>query len=90
MADSSNPLCSTLQSSGPRTFQRINRNMRVCAGFAIARYSRNPMYVGVLTGVAVALCFYSFVIFYEEPILSKRFGSDYDQYCTEVARWLFR
>ena len=71
------------------------------------RYSRNPMYVGVLTvifgwaalyknpwlllyGVAVALCFYSFVVFFEEPILSERFGSDYEQYRAEVARWLFR
>src|SRR5262249_50853379 len=58
------------------------------------RYSRNPMYVGVLTvifgwavlyrspavalyGLAISLCFYSFVVFFEEPILSKRFGTDY-------------
>ena len=48
------------------------------------RYSRNPMYVGVLTvifgwavlyksvavavyGLAVTLCFHSFVVFFEEP-----------------------
>jgi protein-S-isoprenylcysteine O-methyltransferase Ste14 len=37
-------------------------------------------------GLAVALCFYSFVVFFEEPILSKRFGTDYEQYCTEVPR----
>jgi protein-S-isoprenylcysteine O-methyltransferase Ste14 len=71
------------------------------------RYSRNPMYVGVLTmiyswailyqsiavavyGIVVACCFYSFVVFFEEPILSKRFGSDYEQYCAEVPRWLAR
>ena len=70
------------------------------------RYSRNPMYVGVLTvifgwavlyqnpavvvyGLAVALCFYSFVVFFEEPILGKRFGSEYQQYRTVVPRWLF-
>jgi protein-S-isoprenylcysteine O-methyltransferase Ste14 len=70
------------------------------------RYSRNPMYVGVLTvifgwaifyqsaavtvyGLAIALCFYSFVVFFEEPILSKRFGADYEQYCAEVPRWLW-
>ena len=69
------------------------------------RYSRNPMYVGVLTvilgwavryqslavamyGLVVALCFYSFVVFFEEPILRKRFGSEYEQYCAEVPRWL--
>jgi protein-S-isoprenylcysteine O-methyltransferase Ste14 len=69
------------------------------------RYSRNPMYVGVLTvilgwavlyqspgvalyGVVVALCFYTLVVFFEEPILRKRFGSEYEQYCAKVARWL--
>lgn len=69
------------------------------------RYSRNPMYVGVLTvifgwavlyqnpgvalyGVVVALCFYSFVVFFEEPILRKRFGSEYEAYCAKVPRWL--
>jgi protein-S-isoprenylcysteine O-methyltransferase Ste14 len=70
------------------------------------RYSRNPMYVGVLTvicgwailyqsvavavyGIVVAGCFYSFVVFVEEPILKKRFGAEYEQYCAEVPRWLF-
>jgi protein-S-isoprenylcysteine O-methyltransferase Ste14 len=68
------------------------------------RYSRNPIYVGVLTvicgwavlyrnpavaayGVFVALCFHSFVVFFEEPILRRRFGTEYDQYCAEVPRW---
>src|SRR5882757_1282649 len=71
------------------------------------RYSRNPMYVGVLTviygwailyqsiavavyGIVVACCFYSFVVFFEEPILKRRFDIEYEQYCAEVARWLFR
>jgi protein-S-isoprenylcysteine O-methyltransferase Ste14 len=71
------------------------------------RYTRNPMYVGVLTvifgwavlyrstaillyGLVVALCFYSFVVFGEEPRLRKRFGSDYERYCAEVPRWLLR
>jgi protein-S-isoprenylcysteine O-methyltransferase Ste14 len=40
-------------------------------------------------GLAITLCFYSSVIvIFEEPILRKRFGSDYEQYCTEVPRWL--
>ncbi len=39
-------------------------------------------------GPVVALCFYSFVVFFEEPILRKRFGSEYEQYCAEVPRWL--
>jgi protein-S-isoprenylcysteine O-methyltransferase Ste14 len=41
-------------------------------------------------GIVVACCFYSFVVFFEEPILKKRFGAEYEQYCVEVARWLFR
>jgi protein-S-isoprenylcysteine O-methyltransferase Ste14 len=70
------------------------------------RYSRNPMYVGVLTviygwailyqsvavpvyGIVVACCFYSFVVFSEEPILKQRCGAEYEQYCAEVPRWLF-
>jgi protein-S-isoprenylcysteine O-methyltransferase Ste14 len=70
------------------------------------RYSRNPMYVGVLTvicgwailyqsiavavyGCVVAGCFYSFVVFFEEPILKQRFGAEYEQYCAQVPRWLF-
>jgi Glutathione S-transferase, N-terminal domain len=36
----------------------------------------------------LACCFYSFVVFFEEPILRKRFGSEYEQYCAEVPRWL--
>jgi protein-S-isoprenylcysteine O-methyltransferase Ste14 len=71
------------------------------------RYSRNPMYVGVLAviygwailyqsiavavyGIVVACCFYSFVVFFEELILKRRFGIEYEQYCAEVPRWLFR
>jgi protein-S-isoprenylcysteine O-methyltransferase Ste14 len=71
------------------------------------RYTRNPMYVGVLAvifgwallyrsaaitlyGSVVALCFYSFIVFGEEPRLRKRFGNDYEQYCAEVPRWLLR
>jgi protein-S-isoprenylcysteine O-methyltransferase Ste14 len=41
-------------------------------------------------GIVVACCFYSFVVFFEEPILKRRFGIEYEQYCAEVARWLFR
>jgi protein-S-isoprenylcysteine O-methyltransferase Ste14 len=69
------------------------------------RYSRNPMYVGVLTvilgwavlhrspaillyALAVGVCVYSFVVFGEEPRLRKRFGTEYEQYCAEVPRWL--
>ena len=44
---------------------------------------------GAEYGIIVAGCFYSFVVFFEEPILKKRFGIEYEQYCAEVPRWLF-
>ena len=28
-----------------------------------------------------------FVVFYEEPTLRKKFGTDYDEYCRNVSRW---
>src|SRR5690554_2133639 len=69
------------------------------------RYSRNPMYVGVLTvifgcaalylssaiaiyGLAVATAFHLVVVFYEERTLAAQFGRQYDEYRSQVARWL--
>ena len=69
------------------------------------KYSRNPMYVGVmliLWGEAIffrsaSLWIYSciifgafnaFIIFYEEPRLSKDFGVQYGDYQRRVRRWL--
>ena len=71
------------------------------------RYSRNPMYVGVLTVIlgwtvlfgsgwlvlyaaVVATVFHLFVLLYEEPHLRKLFGGQYEEYCTQVGRWLLR
>ena len=70
-------------------------------------YTRNPMYVGVLTaalgwaalfkapgillyGLCLGLCFHLFVVFYEEPHLHHLFGDPYDEYRTQVGRWLPR
>jgi protein-S-isoprenylcysteine O-methyltransferase Ste14 len=69
------------------------------------RYSRNPMYVGVLTvllgwavlfqatrlflyAICVGVCFHLFVVLYEERQLARQFGSEYQDYCTYVGRWL--
>jgi protein-S-isoprenylcysteine O-methyltransferase Ste14 len=66
------------------------------------RYSRNPMYVGVmliLIGESVffnspSLWAYSLVIFIlfillvEEPRLRKDFSTAYREYCKQVRRWL--
>ncbi len=71
------------------------------------RYTRNPMYLGVLTvlggwallfgsaylavyGLGVAACVHGFVRLYEEPHLRRVFGPSYEQYCSEVGRWLPR
>lgn len=34
------------------------------------------------------LCFHIFILFYEEPALSRKFGDAYGEYCKEVPRWL--
>ena len=69
------------------------------------RYTRNPMYLGVLTvilawvvlsqelglliyGACVATCFQLFVVYYEEPPLSRAFGESYREYRARVGRWL--
>ena len=62
------------------------------------RYSRNPMYVGVLLtifgqglighGLIVWLCFHLAVVLLEEPRLRKQNGEPYDEYCRKVPRWL--
>ena len=39
-------------------------------------------------GACVATGFHLIVLLYEEPHLRSVFGSSYEQYCTEVNRWL--
>ena len=36
---------------------------------------------------AIALGVHLFVVFYEEPTLRHKFGTDYEQYCRSVNRW---
>lgn len=38
--------------------------------------------------IIVSLCFQCFVIFYEEPHLTKKFGDSYRNYCKTVSRWI--
>ena len=38
--------------------------------------------------LAVVLFFHSFVVFYEEPTLRRKFGEPYAQYSLEIPRWL--
>jgi protein-S-isoprenylcysteine O-methyltransferase Ste14 len=44
--------------------------------------------IEAVTGVVLAIAL--FVRFYEEPTLRKMFGSDYEEYCHNVRRWLPR
>jgi len=71
------------------------------------RYSRNPMYLGILGclfgealffesltmavyGTIFCVGFNVFVRFYEEPKLRALFGSQYEEYCERVPRWIPR
>ena len=39
--------------------------------------------------VLIAGVFHIFVVFYEEPVLHRRFGASYSDYCRTVQRWNF-
>jgi protein-S-isoprenylcysteine O-methyltransferase Ste14 len=41
--------------------------------------------IAAVLAVALGVCL--FVMFYEEPTLRKKFGTDYDEYCRNVRRW---
>jgi protein-S-isoprenylcysteine O-methyltransferase Ste14 len=41
-------------------------------------------------GVVVWLAFLGFVLFYEEPALRSKFGTEYDQFSAHVPRWIPR
>ncbi len=40
-----------------------------------------------LSATLVAVGFHLFVVHYEEPFLTHRFGPSYERYCREVPRW---
>ena len=45
----------------------------------------NPAAIVVAATVAVGV--HLFVVFYEEPVLRKKFGPAYEEYCRNVCRW---
>ncbi|HZP17756.1 MAG TPA: isoprenylcysteine carboxylmethyltransferase family protein [Terriglobales bacterium] len=45
----------------------------------------NPAVIAAVA--AVALGVHLFVMFYEEPVLRRKFGADYEEYCRNVRRW---
>lgn len=44
----------------------------------------------LITVAAVTAAFHLFVIFYEEPLLRRKFGVSYEEYCQRVSRWVPR
>ena len=44
----------------------------------------------VMLALAFLLTMHLFVVSYEEPVLASRFGASYQQYKSEVHRWLIR
>ena len=41
-------------------------------------------------GLLVWLAFFTFVVLYEEPALSRKFGKEYEDFCLQVPRWIPR
>jgi protein-S-isoprenylcysteine O-methyltransferase Ste14 len=41
----------------------------------------------VLAAASVALGVHLFILFYEEPVLRRKFDGDYEEYCRNVRRW---
>jgi protein-S-isoprenylcysteine O-methyltransferase Ste14 len=41
-------------------------------------------------GVLVWLGFHLFVLLYEEPVLRRSFGAEYENFCAHVGRWVSR
>ena len=42
----------------------------------------------LIYGVAVCLGFFAFVSLYEEPVLRRTFGAEYEEFCAHVPRWI--
>jgi protein-S-isoprenylcysteine O-methyltransferase Ste14 len=44
----------------------------------------------LIYGIVVFLAFHTFVTYYEEPTLKKKFGAAYEEYLKRVPRWIPR
>jgi protein-S-isoprenylcysteine O-methyltransferase Ste14 len=58
----------------------------VILGEALLSSSARLLGYALLLGI----CFHLFVVFYEEPTLTKKFGGPYQKYCQAVPRWIPR
>jgi protein-S-isoprenylcysteine O-methyltransferase Ste14 len=66
----------------------VRNPMYIGAGFALSGaslfYRSLPL---LLYGVGFFLAMHLFVVLYEEPVLRRAFGTEYDSYCRQVGRW---
>lgn len=53
-------------------------------GQAVFFANRNISIYGICAAIVVHL----FVVFYEEPTLRARYGSEYELYCRRIGRWI--
>jgi len=60
--------------------------LTVIAGWAVM--FRSPHLA--LHGLGVAACFQVFVVAYEEPMLRRTFGAEYEAYRMKAGRWIPR
>jgi protein-S-isoprenylcysteine O-methyltransferase Ste14 len=44
----------------------------------------------LLYAIIVFIAFHTFVAYYEEPTLKRKFGTAYEDYCRQVPRWMPR
>ncbi len=81
----------------PRTFvatgpYRVVRNPMYAAVLSVLAgevlLTRSPVLLVYLA--MVALLFHLVVVLYEEPVLRRRFGAEYDDYLQRVPRWIPR
>ena len=57
-------------------------------GEALLFAERASLMTIVWYGLALIVLTHSFVVFYEEPTLKRKFGREYEEYCRRVNRWL--
>jgi protein-S-isoprenylcysteine O-methyltransferase Ste14 len=79
----------TLVIRGP--YRYVRNPMYVGAGLALTGAAVFYRSVGLLAyAVLFLIVANAFVVWYEEPTLARRFGTEYDAYRARVGRWLIR
>ena len=72
-------------------YRYVRNPMYVGAFFVILGFGFFVNSLAVLIfGLPWLLLAHIFVLIYEEPVLRKRFGAEYDEYCKKVNRWIPR